>query len=125
MCKLQYYCFDSTLLKRTLVITEPIISVCNDAQSECLHIHTEACLQGQGTKLKVKEVKLLSIFISGKEQPGDLYCTIKQERNYTLRMSLMLKRRRERKTPQINKIFNIHIQTLNTHEYAHIYTHIH
>lgn len=125
MCKLQYYCFDSTLLKRTLVITEPIISVCNDAQSKCLHIHTEACLQGQGTKLKVKEAKLLSILISGKEQPGDFYCIIKQERTYTSRMSLMLKRKRERKTPQINKIFNIHIQTLNTHEYAHIYTHIH
>lgn len=123
MCKLQYYCFDSTLLKRTLVITEPIISICNDAQSKCLHIHTEACLKGQGTKFKVKEANLLRIFISGKERPGDLHCTIKQERNYTPRMSLMLKRKRERKTPQINKRFNVHIQTLNTHEYAHIYTH--
>lgn len=50
MCKLQYYCFDSTLLKRTLVITEAIISVCNDAQSECLHILIEVGLKGQGTK---------------------------------------------------------------------------
>lgn len=46
MCKLQYYCFDSTLLKRTLVITEPIISICSDARSKCLHIHTAACLKG-------------------------------------------------------------------------------
>lgn len=61
MCKLQYYCSDSIFLERNIVITEPIISICNNAPSKCLHVHTEAYLKGQGTKPQFRKRKPLNI----------------------------------------------------------------
>ena len=39
MYKVQYYCSYSIFLKRNIIITESIISICNNVLNKCLHVH--------------------------------------------------------------------------------------